>query len=417
MSQGANPVDLKRGLEKGCELVVEKLKDMSMPVTNLENIASISANDEATGKIIAEAIKMTGRDGYITIERSGSMVELTTDIIDGMKIDAGWRHDYFATDHAKGEATYLDPHILITDKPIRTLADAEPIFIKMKNNKIPELTIISSEVSDDMISAFVSNHVNPEVIFNFLVVNAPSAGENRRAIMEDIAIMTGGTFVSTGKTLKDVEISDLGRCKKIISNKICTVITGGAGEKVLIDERVELIKKQLEEEVDNFERDRLKQRIARLTGGIGVINVGGVTETAQTELKHRVEDAVNATRAAQEEGIVAGGGIALLRAREIISGLTIHHNKDFVSGAKVLYSALEMPAMQILINAGREKVLKKIKKESGNYGYDAREEMFGDMIEMGIIDPLKVVRSALQNAVSIAGYLLMSEVATSEIKK
>ena len=421
---GANPVDLRAGIDKATGVVLTYIKDLAEPVTNLEHIASISANDERIGKIIAQTIEAAGPDGHISVERSSLPVDLSIEIVKGMKIDSGFRSKFLATDYDRGEAVYENSHILLTNQPINVLSDIEPVVIKLGEAGIKQITIISEDISDDMMRAFVLNKM--QGIFSFLLIKSPSIGENRQEIMKDIAVLTGAKYLTkeTGGTLKDFELSDLGQCGKIVSDEHKTVIVNGAGAEIVIKERIDSIKEELKKDLSDFEIDRRKQRIAKLSDGIAVINVGGLNELAQTELKHRVEDAVHSVQAAKEEGVVPGGGITLLRVREYLNGLKLSlNNKDELHGVEILYEALSAPTRQIIINAGKndKKIIKKILEvDDPRYGYDARSDVFGNLINLGIIDSLKVVRCSLENAVSVAGLILSTECAiveNEEIKK
>lgn len=414
ITQGANSVDLKTGIDKAACIVLEHIKEIAEPVSNLEHIASISANDERIGKIIAKTIEATGPNGHIAVERSSLAIDLSTEIVKGMKIDSGFRSPYFATDYQRGEAVYENSYILLTNLPINTLADITPVVDKLAEAGIKQITIISEDISDDMLRAFVLNKMRN--VFNFLLIKAPSVGENRNEIMKDISALTGAKYLSreTSSNFKDFQISDLGQCGKITSNEYQTVIVNGVGSEIIVKERIDLIKEELKKDLSDFEIDRRKQRIAKLSDGIAVINVGGLNELAQTELKHRVEDAVNSVLAAKEEGVVPGGGITLLRNREYLNGLR-HSSlmgRDQSKGVEILYEALSAPTRQIIKNAGKNDntFLKKILEiDNPKYGYDARAEVFGDLVKLGIVDSLKVVRCALENAVSVAGLILMTE--------
>jgi chaperonin GroEL len=419
VSAGANSMDLKRGIDKAVEAVVEELKKISKPVADKKEIAqvgTISANNDASiGELIAEAMDKVGKDGVITVEEAKGMAT-TLDIVEGMQFDRGYISPYFITDPERLECVLEDAFILIHDKKISGMKDLLPILEQIARMGKP-LLIIAEDVEGEALATLVVNKLRG--VLQVCAVKAPGFGERRKAMLEDIAILTGGTVISEdlGIKLENVKIDDLGRAKKIIVDKDNTTIVEGAGDPQKIQARIKQIKVQIEETTSDYDREKLQERLAKLAGGVARINVGAATEAEMKEKKARVEDALNATRAAVEEGIVPGGGVALLRCQKTLENLKAD-NHDQQLGIEIVKKALEEPIKQIIANAGVEATLivEKVKENSNiNFGYDAYQEKFVDMMEAGIIDPTKVTRTALQNAASVAGLMLTTEVLVSEI--
>lgn len=419
VSAGANAMDLKRGIDKAVEAVVEELKKISKPVVDKKEIAqvgTISANNDASiGELIAEAMDKVGKDGVITVEEAKGMAT-TLDIVEGMQFDRGYISPYFITDPERLECVLEDAFVLIHDKKISSMKDLLPILEQIARMGKP-LLIIAEDVEGEALATLVVNKLRG--VLQVCAVKAPGFGERRKAMLEDIAILTGGTVISEdlGIKLENVKIEDLGKAKKIIVDKDNTTIVEGAGSPEKIQARIKQIKLQIEETTSDYDREKLQERLAKLAGGVARINVGAATEAEMKEKKARVEDALNATRAAVEEGIVPGGGVALLRCQKALEGLKVE-NHDQQLGVEIVKKALEEPIKQIIANAGVEATLivEKVKENSNiNFGYDAYHEKFVDMMEAGIIDPTKVTRTALQNAASVAGLMLTTEVLVSEI--
>lgn len=419
VSAGANSMDLKRGIDKAVEAVVEELKKISKPVADKKEIAqvgTISANNDASiGELIAEAMDKVGKDGVITVEEAKGMAT-TLDIVEGMQFDRGYISPYFITDPERLECVLEDAFILIHDKKISSMKDLLPILEQIARMGKP-LLIIAEDVEGEALATLVVNKLRG--VLQVCAVKAPGFGERRKAMLEDIAILTGGTVISEdlGIKLENVKIDDLGRAKKIIVDKDNTTIVEGAGDPQKIQGRIKQIKVQIEETTSDYDREKLQERLAKLAGGVARINVGAATEAEMKEKKARVEDALNATRAAVEEGIVPGGGVALLRCQKALENLKAE-NHDQQLGIEIVKKALEEPIKQIIANAGVEATLivEKVKENSNiNFGYDAYQEKFVDMMEAGIIDPTKVTRTALQNAASVAGLMLTTEVLVAEI--
>ncbi|MCX7723666.1 MAG: chaperonin GroEL [Thermodesulfovibrio sp.] len=419
VSAGANAMDLKRGIDKAVEAVVEELKRISKPVVDKKEIAqvgTISANNDASiGELIAEAMDKVGKDGVITVEEAKGMAT-TLDIVEGMQFDRGYISPYFITDPERLECVLEDAFVLIHDKKISTMKDLLPILEQIARMGKP-LLIIAEDVEGEALATLVVNKLRG--VLQVCAVKAPGFGERRKAMLEDIAILTGGTVISEdlGIKLENVKVEDLGKAKKIIVDKDNTTIVEGAGDPQKIQARIKQIKVQIEETTSDYDREKLQERLAKLAGGVARINVGAATEAEMKEKKARVEDALNATRAAVEEGIVPGGGVALLRCQKAIEKIKFE-NHDQQLGAEIIKKALEEPIKQIIANAGVEATLivEKVKENKNiNYGYDAYAEKFVDMMEAGIIDPTKVTRTALQNAASVAGLMLTTEVLIAEI--
>ena len=418
VAAGANPMDLKRGIEKAVEVVIEELKKLSKPVQEKKEIAqvgTISANNDASiGELIAEAMDKVGKDGVITVEEAKSM-QTTLDVVEGMQFDRGYISPYFITDPERMECTLEDVYILINEKKISSMKDLLPILEQIAKMGKP-LIIISEEVEGEALATLVVNKLRGTL--QVCAVKAPGFGERRKAMLEDVAVLTGGTMISEdlGIKLENIKITDLGRAKKITVDKENTTIVEGAGDSKKIEGRVKQIKTQVEETTSDYDREKLQERLAKLVGGVAVINVGAATETEMKEKKARVEDALNATRAAVEEGIVPGGGVAFLRCLPALKNLKLEEDQQV--GVEIIKKALEEPIKQIVNNAGLEGsvVVEKVKHSKElNYGFDADKEEYTDMIKAGIIDPTKVTRYALLNASSVAALMLTTAVMVTEI--
>lgn len=415
---GANPMDIKRGIEKTVEVVVEELKKLSKPVQDKKEIAqvgTISANNDASiGELIAEAMDKVGKDGVITVEEAKSMAT-TLDVVEGMQFDRGYISPYFITDPERMECVLEDAYILIHEKKISSMKDLLPILEQTAKMGKP-LLILAEEVEGEALATLVVNKLRGTIQVS--AVKAPGFGDRRKAMLEDIAILTGGTMISEdlGIKLENIKISDLGRAKKINIDKENTTIVEGAGDPQKIQGRVKQIKTQIEETTSDYDREKLQERLAKLVGGVAVINVGAATETEMKEKKARVEDALNATRAAVEEGIIPGGGVALLRCLPALKSLKLDNDKQI--GVEIVRRALEEPIRQIVNNAGIEGsvVVEKVKHAKDvNFGFDADKEEYVDMMKTGIIDPTKVTRYALQNAASVAALMLTTSVMITDI--
>jgi len=419
VTAGANSIDLKRGIDKAVEVVVEELKKISKPVVDKKEIAqvgTISANNDASiGELIAEAMDKVGKDGVITVEEAKGMAT-TLDIVEGMQFDRGYISPYFITDAERLECVLEDAFVLIHDKKISSMKDLLPILEQIARMGKP-LLIIAEDVEGEALATLVVNKLRG--VLQVCAVKAPGFGERRKAMLEDIAILTGGTVISEdlGVKLENVKIEDLGKAKKVIVDKDNTTIVEGAGDPQKIQGRIKQIKVQIDETTSDYDKEKLQERLAKLAGGVARINVGAATEAEMKEKKARVEDALNATRAAVEEGIVPGGGVALLRCQKALNGLKLKQH-DQQLGVEIIKKALEEPIKQIIANSGLEATLivEKVKESKKvNFGYDAYAEDYVDMMEAGIIDPTKVTRIALQNAASVAGLMLTTEVMITEI--
>ncbi|MBA3751477.1 chaperonin GroEL [Candidatus Dependentiae bacterium] len=417
VTAGANPMEIKRGIEKAVQIVVEFVKRQAKAVSSkkeIEQIATISANsDTVIGEQIANAMDHVGRDGVITVEEAKS-IESEISFVDGMQCDRGYVSPYFVTDSEKMEADLHDPFILLYDKKISSMKSLLPILEQVAKLGRP-LLIIAEDVEGEALATLVVNKLRGTL--NIVAVKAPGFGDRRKAMLEDIAVLTGGKLISEeiGLKLEGVQIQDLGRAKKVIVTKDTFTIIEGVGNKEEINGRIMQIKAQVENTSSEYDREKLQERLAKLSGGVAVIKVGAATETEMKEKKYRIEDALHATRAAVEEGIVAGGGVVLLRAQVEVAKLKLHGDEQF--GVQIVLRALEEPLRIIASNAGFEGsvVVNRVLQGSGNEGFDAKTGEYTDMINAGIIDPAKVVRSALQNAASIAGLLLTTEALISEI--
>jgi len=412
VTAGANPMIIKRGIEKAVESVITELKKIAKPIKNKEEItqvATISAGDAEIGSMIAEALDKVGRDGVVSVEE-GKGLTMDIEYKEGMEFDRGYVSAYFVTNPEKMEAEIENPYILLTDKKIASVQDLLPFlekFVKVSKT----LVIIADEVEGEALATLVVNKLKGT--FNILVVKAPGFGDRRKEMLEDISILTGGMVVSedTGKTFENIEIEDLGRADKVWADKDNARIIGGKGDAAKIKARIALLKRQIVDNDSEFDREKLEERLAKLAGGVAQINVGAATEIELNEKKERVKDAVGATKAAIEEGILPGGGIALIKARKALASLKVDSNDEKV-GVEIVNDALEAPLRWLAKNAGEDDgyVLRKIEdSKDNNYGYNALTGEFGSMIDFGILDPLKVTRSALQNAASVAMMVLTTE--------
>ena len=417
VTAGANPMGIKRGIDKAVSTVVGAIADQSNQVkesAEIAQVATISANGDTTiGEIIAEAMEKVGKDGTITVEEAKS-IETTLDVVEGMQFDKGYLSPYMCTDMESMEAILEDPYILIFEKKISNLQDLLPLLQNVAKTSRP-LLIIAEDIEGEALATLVVNKLRGTL--NAAAVKAPGFGDRRKAMLEDIAVLTGGRCITEdlGIKLENVTIEDLGSAKRVTIDKESTTIVEGAGSSEGIQGRIAQIKRQIEETSSDYDREKLQERLAKLAGGVAVINVGAATETEMKEKKARVEDALHATRAAVEEGIVAGGGTALIRAQSSLSGLSLEGEEAI--GVSIISAACEAPLRQLVANAGGEGaiVVEKVKAASGNEGYNVSNDEFTDLVKAGIIDPAKVTRSALQNASSIASLLLTTECMITDI--
>ncbi len=416
---GANPMDLKRGIEKGVEAIVEHLQKMSKTVSDKKEIAQVGTisanNDPSIGDLIAEAMDKVGKDGVITVEEAKSLAT-SLDVVEGMQFDRGYVSPYFVTDADRMECNLEDAYILLYDKKVSTMKDLVPLLEQIAKMGKPML-IIAEDIEGEALATMVVNKLRGTL--HVCGVKAPGFGERRKAMLEDLAILTGGTLISEdlGLKLENVKMNDLGRAKKITVDKDNTTIVEGAGDSAAIQGRVKQIKTQIDETTSDYDREKLQERLAKIVGGVAVINVGAATETEMKEKKARVEDALHATRAAVEEGIIPGGGVALLRSVAALEALK-DLERDEQIGLGIVRKALEEPIKQIINNAGLEGsvIVEKVKEsKETNYGFDAQHENFANMMETGIIDPTKVTRCALQNASSVSALMLTTNVMVADI--
>lgn len=419
VAAGSNPILIRKGIQKAVDVAVEALKNNSRPIEGKESIsqvAAISAGDEEIGKLIAEAMEKVGKDGVITVEESKSM-GTTLEIVEGMQFDRGYVSAYMVTDVDKMEATLNDPYILITDKKIGNIQEILPILEQIVQQG-KRLLIIAEDVEGEALSTLVVNKLRGT--FEVVAVKAPGFGDRRKAMLEDIAILTGGKVISeeVGLELKEATLDMLGRAATVKVSKENTTIVSGAGEEKGIADRIAQIKRQIEDTTSEFDKEKLQERLAKLSGGVAVIEVGAATETELKERKLRMEDALNATRAAVEEGIVPGGGAALVAVMADVEALLKDAKNEVKTGIEIVSKALQEPLKQIAINAGLEGavIVENVKKSDKDHGFDALNEEYVNMIEAGIIDPTKVTRSALQNAASVAATFLTTEAAVVDIK-
>jgi len=411
VTAGHNPMDIKRGLEKATALMVKELKKMASPTRNhmeIAQVGTISANGDANiGKIIAEAMEKVGKEGVITVEEAKSL-DTTLEVVEGMQFDRGYLSPYFVTNSEKMEAVLEDAYILVVEKKISNLKDLVGLLEQTAKTSKP-LLIIADDVDGEALATLVVNKLRGTL--NICAVKAPGFGDRKKAILEDIAVLTGAKFVSedTGRTLESISLNDLGRAKHITCDKENTTIVDGFGESSSIQSRIRLIRSQIEETSSDYDREKLRERLAKLAGGVAVIKVGSATEVEMKEKKARVEDALHSTRAAVEEGIVPGGGVALIRSLDALENINVSVNEKF--GVDLIMRAVEKPLRMIAENAGHEGsiVVNNVKKSKSSVGFNAATEEYGDLIEFGVIDPTKVTRTALQNAVSVSSLLLTTE--------
>src|SRR5690349_3738633 len=419
VAAGANPMALKRGIDKAVERATEEIKRLSKPVKGdaIAQVGTVSANgDQTIGNIIAEAMNKVGKDGVITVEESRTM-ETALEVVEGMQFDRGYLSPYFVTDPERMEAVLENPLILINEKKISSMKDLLPMLEQVAKMGKPML-IIAEDVEGEALATLVVNKLRGTL--NVAAVKAPGFGDRRKAMLEDIAILTGGKVISEdlGIKLENVKLEDLGRAKKVTIDKDNTTIVEGTGKQSDIEGRVKTLRAQIEETTSDYDREKLQERLAKLVGGVAVIKVGAATETEMKEKKARVEDAMHATRAAVEEGIVPGGGVALVRAARALEKFSTDGDSDEQIGVGIVKRALEEPLRQIVQNAGREGavVVERIRGDKNdNFGFNAATEEFEDLVKAGVIDPAKVTRTALQNAASIAGLMLTTEAMVSEI--
>jgi chaperonin GroEL len=418
VTAGANPTSLQRGIMKAVEAIVEELKKISKKVgdrTEIAQVATVSANwDKTIGEIIADAMDKVGKDGTITVEEAKS-IETTLEVVEGMQFDKGYLSPYFVTNAEAMEAVLENPYILIYEKKISSLKDMLPLLEKVAKAGRP-LLIISEDVEGEALATLVVNKLRGTL--QVCAVKAPGFGDRRKAMLEDIAVLTGGRLISEdlGIKLENIKLEDLGRTKRATIDKENTTIVEGEGKQVDIKGRIAQIRRQIEETTSDYDREKLQERLAKLAGGVAVINVGAATETEMKEKKARVEDALHATRAAVEEGIVAGGGVAYLRTQRVLDNIKDLEADEKV-GVAIVRRAIEEPTRQLADNAGKEGalVVEEVKKRKGNEGYDVAADEYKDLVKAGIVDPTKVARTALQNAASISGLLLTTEALVTEI--
>ena len=420
LEAGANPIILRRGMKKATDTAVEAIASMSQKVSGKDQIAkvaAISAGDEGVGNLVADAMEKVSNDGVITIEESKTM-QTELDLVEGMQFDRGYISAYMATDMDKMEAVLDDPYVLITDKKISNIQEILPVLEQIVQSGA-RLLIIAEDIEGEALTTLIVNKLRGT--FNVVAVKAPGYGDRRKAMLEDIAILTGGQVISEelGLELKDTTLDMLGRAKSIKVQKENTVIVDGEGDKAAIEARISQIRAQIEETTSEFDKEKLQERLAKLAGGVAVIRVGAATETEMKESKLRMEDALNATRAAVEEGIIAGGGSAYIHASKEVAKLADTLEGDERTGAKVILKALEAPLYYIAANAGLEGavIINKVKESEPGMGFDAAKENYVNMVEAGILDPVKVTRSALQNATSVASTLLTTESVVANIKE
>jgi chaperonin GroEL len=416
VAAGHNPMDIKRGIEKGVEAIVIALKKSAKQTKDPKEIAqvgTISANgDETVGKLLAEAMEKVGKEGVITVEEAKTS-ETTLEVVEGMQFDRGYLSPYFITDPERMEAVFEDVYLLLSEKKITTMKDLLPVLEAVAKQDKP-LVIIGEDLDGEALATLVVNKLRGTL--KCAAAKAPSFGDRRKDMLRDIAVLTGGQVIAEelGLKLENVTLADLGRAKRITLDKDTTTIVGGGGKKDLIKGRVAEIRAQLENTTSDYDREKLEERLAKLAGGVAVIKVGAATETEMKEKKARVEDALHATRAAVQEGIVAGGGVAFIRAQKALDGLDVPEEQKF--GLSIIRRAIEEPLRQIAENGGVEGsiVINKVREGKGSYGYNAATGEYGDLLEQGVIDPVKVVRSALENAASVAGLMLTTEALIAE---
>jgi len=423
LSAGANPMLLKRGIEAASKAVADEIRSQSIGITTKEeiaNVATISAQDRAIGELIAEVMDKVGKDGVITVEESKGL-EFETEYVEGMQFDRGYISPYFITDSEHMESSIEEPYILIHDKKISAASDIVPILEKLVQVGKRELVIIAEDIDGEALATLVLNKLRGMI--NVLAVKAPGFGDRRKAMMQDIAILTGATVISeeTGRKLESVTVADLGRAEKVVADKDNTTIVGGKGEEQEIKGRIEQIRIEIDKTTSDYDREKLQERLAKLSGGVAIIRVGAATETELKEKKHRVEDALSATRAAVEEGIVPGGGVALINAMHVLDQVKMTYDDEQI-GVNIVRKSLEVPMRKIAENAGKEGsvVVENVRQTQGRennkrIGYDVISDTFIDMVKGGVIDPAKVTRGALENATSIAAMILTTEALITDV--
>lgn len=412
VAAGADPMAMKRGIEQALETIKDQIRGSATPVEGKDQItqvASLSAHETAIGELIADVMEKVGKDGVITVEESKGL-QYEVEYVEGMQIDRGYISPYFITNSERMDSSLEEPYVLITDKKISSVNDLLPALERILQ-VTKNLVIVAEDVDGEALATLVVNKLRGTL--QVLAVKAPGFGDRRKAMLEDLAILTGGKVISeeTGRKLDSATAADMGRCRRVVANKDETTFVEGHGSEEEIQGRIRQIKAQIEETTSDFDREKLQERLAKLAGGVGVIKVGAATEVELKEKKNRVEDALSATRAAVEEGIVPGGGVALLRARRALSTLLDTLQRDERTGVAIIHKSLEEPLRLIVENAGQEAavVLDKVEQGEGTFGYDADNMIYGDMLEYGIIDPAKVTRSALENAVSVSAMVLTTE--------
>jgi len=420
LTAGANPMSIKKGIAKAVSKITEEIKKVSKEVTTKDQIAqvaTISAQDEKVGQYLADIMDKVGQDGVITVEESQT-IGLDKDFVEGMQFDKGYISPYFITDTTRMEAIYNNPTILITDKKISSAQELVPILEKLAQSGKKEIVIIAEDLDGEALATLVVNKLRGT--FNSLAIKAPAFGDRRKAMLQDIATLTGATVISeeVGLKLENIELSHLGTCRKIVSDKDKTTVVEGKGDKATINARIAQIRQEYENSSSDFDKDKLQERLAKLTGGVAVIKVGAATEVELTERKHRIEDALQSTKAAIEEGILPGGGVALVNAAKTLEDIKCT-DQDERTGVNIIRKALEAPMRQIAENAGVDGsiVIEKIKSLKANEGYNAATDTYEDMFKAGIVDPTKVTRSALQNAASVAAMFLTTEAVVTDIPK
>ncbi|OJX46065.1 MAG: chaperonin GroL [Chloroflexi bacterium 44-23] len=423
LAAGANPMLLKRGIEAAAKKVSEEIIRQAIEIrekSEIANVASISAQDRSIGELIADVMDKVGKDGVITVEESKGL-EFEQEYVEGMQFDRGYISAYFVTDMEHMEAVIAEPYILIHDKKISAAADIVPVLEKMVQVGKRDLVIIAEDIDGEALATLVLNKIRGMI--NVLAVKAPGFGDRRKAMLQDIAVLTGAQLISeeTGRKLDTTTIADLGRAEKVVADKDNTTIVGGKGDEAAIKGRIEQIKVEIDKTTSDYDREKLQERLAKLAGGVAIIRVGAATETELKEKKHRVEDALSATRAAVEEGIVPGGGVALINAMHVLDDLKMEDEDDQI-GVNIVRKSLEVPMRKIAENAGKEgsviiENVRKAQKENNNlrYGYDVMTGEFGDMVKCGVIDPAKVTRGALENAASIAAMILTTEALIADV--
>jgi len=423
LAAGANPMLLKRGIEAACKAVSDAIADQSIDITTKEeiaNVATISAQDRVIGELIAEVMDKVGKDGVITVEESRGL-QFETEYVEGMQFDRGYISPYFVTDAENMEAVIEEPNVLVYDKKVSAASDIVPLLEKLVQVGKRELLIIAEDIDGEALATLVLNKLRG--MLNVLAIKAPGFGDRRKAMLQDIAVLTGATVISeeTGRKLETVTVQDLGHAEKVVSTKDDTTIVGGKGDTSAIKGRIEQIRVEIDNSTSDYDREKLQERLAKLSGGVAIIRVGAATETELKEKKHRVEDALSATRAAVEEGIVPGGGVALINAIVSLDGLKMESD-DAQIGVKVVRASLEIPMRKIAENAGKDGPVvvenvrqAQIKKDNKRIGYDVLTEEYGDMVDGGVIDPAKVTRGALENAASIAAMILTTEALITDI--